>query len=263
MFCQKCGNELGESQTFCKFCGTRSASTTTSESKRKQYSFARRMWLFLGILVGILALHILVSNTDPNTLRNGPSAPTAEVQKAQKPSVNAVQSMEQTTLTPLAAEQTMPQDESRFIDIIAYHKMRYGDASNEFQKSTVRRQRAERIASILPGRLANDWVGQVSSMQTTSDGLGILSVKLPGNTDIKVKTMDNGLSDIGEHTLIPQGSPLYNQVASLAVGDQVAFSGRFSSRDTDYIEEVSITEKGSMTEPDFVITFPTVSKKPL
>ncbi|MGH9682716.1 MAG: hypothetical protein ACRD4S_03775 [Candidatus Acidiferrales bacterium] len=155
----------------------------------------------------------------------------------------------------------MPSDESEFTAMITRFAMGYEEASNEFQKSTIRKERGEAIAQILRSRFVDDWVGQVSAMHTTSDGLGVLSVKLPGSVEIEVETMNNSLSDIGDNTLIATGSPLYNQVADLAVGDKVTFSGRFASRDMDYIEEESITEEGSMTAPGFIFTFTNVLKE--
>ena len=156
---------------------------------------------------------------------------------------------------------TLPVDESDLISTVNAFEERYSGAANEFQKSAIRRERANTIAEILPSRSVSGWIGQVASMHTTSDGRGVLSVKFPGSYHIEVETMNNIISDISSDTLILQESPLYHQVANLAEDDKVIFSGRFASSDMDYIEEFSVTEEGSMTEPDFVFTFASVSKE--
>jgi hypothetical protein len=99
-------------------------------------------------------------------------------------------------------------------------------------------------------------------MATNSDGKGILDVELSGSSRIKIKTWNNSLSDIGDDTLIPHGSLVYNQVANLSQGDMVYFSGRFASGDLDYIKESSMTESGAMNEPEFIFTFTNVGKQP-
>jgi hypothetical protein len=63
-------------------------------------------------------------------------------------------------------------------------------------------------------------------------------------------------------TLIPHGSALYDQVAKLAVGTTVIFSGIFGPGDRDYLEEMSMTEEGSMTDPEFLFKFTNISPKP-
>lgn len=137
-------------------------------------------------------------------------------------------------------------------------KARYKAAPNEFQRSTVRKERAAALAGILPSRSVDGWIGKVSSMQTTRDGNGILSIKPLGQDSITIKTWNNSLSDVGSGTLIPTGSQLYDQVSRLFVGEIVVFSGRFESGDLDYLKEASLTEAGSMDEPEFIFRFATV-----
>jgi len=155
-------------------------------------------------------------------------------------------------------EVPLPTDEEQFIWIIRSSKGRYEAASNEFQKSTVRRERAAALAGILRGRSVDGWVGRVSSMRTTGDGEGVLSIKPLGYDSITIKTWNNGLSDIGSETLIPAGSPLYEQVSHLTVGNRVIFAGTFGSGDLDYLKESSMTEAGSMDAPEFIFTFASV-----
>jgi hypothetical protein len=149
---------------------------------------------------------------------------------------------------------SLPDGEDKFISAINSFKARYQEAPNEFRKSAIRRERASAIANTMSALSVTDWVGQVSSMTTTSDGQGSLAVKLPGGIGT-VATWNNGFSDIGSNTLIPHGSPLYEEVSHLAVGNTVVFDGTFSVGNLDYLKEASLTEEGSLTDPVFIFTF--------
>jgi hypothetical protein len=152
-------------------------------------------------------------------------------------------------------EQTLPAAEAEFVSTIASFKASYEAASNEFQKSTVRRERSAALARSLRDRSVDGWIGTVSSMQTTGDGNGILSIKPPGYGWITINTWNNSLSDIGSGTLIPAGSPLYEQVSHLSVGEKIIFAGTFGSSGLDYLKESSLTEAGAMDEPEFIFRF--------
>lgn len=153
---------------------------------------------------------------------------------------------------------SFPADEREFITTINAFGARYQQAQNEFKKSALRKERSQAIAIILPKLSITDWVGHISSMQTTQDERGILVVKL-GNSSISVQTVNNVVSDsLVPGTLIPSGSLLYEQIANLAVGNTVTFSGTFTFGELDYAREESVTEEGSMTDPEFIFTFTSV-----
>ncbi|MGH9572637.1 MAG: hypothetical protein ACRD40_03785 [Candidatus Acidiferrales bacterium] len=221
-----------------------------------------KLWVLL-ICCAVLFLYALSKalQPDPQQVATAYCCKTDAAQNAPQ-NVHEVPTAQAIPTTAQSVEQeSLPEEESEFIKTITAFQTSYGNLANEFQKSAARKQRAEDIAEILSTRSVNGWVGQVSAMHTTSDGRGVLSIRLPVATHIEVETMNNGLSDIGDNTLIPQGSPLYNQISGLSVGDEVTFGGRFGSGEMDYIEEASLTEEGSMTEPDFVFTFANVSKQ--
>ena len=62
-------------------------------------------------------------------------------------------------------EQVLPMDEADLVSTVSAFKSRYGAAPNEFQKSTVRRERAAAFARILPSLSVHDWIGYVSSAE--------------------------------------------------------------------------------------------------
>lgn len=155
---------------------------------------------------------------------------------------------------------SLPADEVKFADIIKISGARYRDARNEFQKSSVRGERAQALAEFFHGGLSiAGWLGQVSIMKTTSDGNGVLSLKVPDSPG-RLGTWSNGFSDLGSGTLIPHGSEIYNRIASLSVGETVSFSGTFVIGKSDFVSESSLTEDGSMTDPDFIFKFSSIHK---
>ena len=107
-----------------------------------------------------------------------------------------------------------------------------------------------------------NWVGKIKGIETISDGRGVVYIGLPGHGNIKVSnriTVSDAFTTWGAGRFISPGSSLYNKVANLAVGDTVLFSGTFAQGD-DYLEELSLTEEGSMHEPEFSLTFMNIIK---
>ena len=98
-------------------------------------------------------------------------------------------------------------------------------------------------------------------MGTTSDGSAYVAVKLEGN-EISIQTWNNGVSDLGDKTLIPVNTPLFNAISDLKKGIRVKVSGQFVAGEQDFIGEQSLTEIGSMTEPAFSVHFTKVETAP-
>ena len=86
-------------------------------------------------------------------------------------------------------------------------------------------------------------------------------MSIAGRNPFAIKTWNNALSDIFDETLIENGSELYNAIADLSKGDKVVFSGTFASDERDFIREASVTERGSMTDPEFILKFSDVRIK--
>jgi hypothetical protein len=100
------------------------------------------------------------------------------------------------------------------------------------------------------------WVEPLES--ATPDG------RLPANFKFEgasVKTWNNSLSDIGDHTLLEPGSAPHTQAVDLRPGQSVEFSGTFLAGDKDCFRESSITQRGSMSEPEWIFRFQTITPK--
>jgi hypothetical protein len=76
------------------------------------------------------------------------------------------------------------------------------------------------------------WIGKIDSLSTTDDGKAVLTMKLSceGGT---LKTWNSALSDIGDNTLIPQSSKLYDTLSDVGEGKTVSFGGAFIHDDKD------------------------------
>jgi len=152
-----------------------------------------------------------------------------------------------------------PKIQQGFMKVIEQSYTDYKNAPNELKKSAIRTERGKLIKSILGNtRKFTDWVCVVKSLETTRGGNAIFEVEIE-NTKISLKTWNNDFQLF--NTLIKQSDPLYNIISDLKKGDKIIISGLFmKSNKNDYIFEFSITEKGSMRKPDFIIKFEKIKK---
>jgi hypothetical protein len=155
--------------------------------------------------------------------------------------------------------EVIPKGEEAFIEVVQSFERQYEAAPNDLKKSARRTERARAIATILsrfgPPRR---WIGTIDDIGTNSEGKAYVSIKL-GGSEVIVKTWNNFVSDVEDQTLINQGTNMYSVLSELSNGSTIAFSGEFIPAAKDHIKEVSLTEQGSMTEPEFLIRFRTIN----
>ena len=63
-----------------------------------------------------------------------------------------------------------------------------------------------------------------------------------------------------DKSLIHIDSELYERIIDLEKGNSVITSGNFTKSDTDYFQETSITDSGSLTEPEYLVKFGEIEK---
>jgi hypothetical protein len=144
--------------------------------------------------------------------------------------------------------------QTSFESLIETYRGQYKSFSNEVKKSKVRRLRKTAIKSMIGStRKVKLWTGTLSSISTNSDGNAYVSIHIKGCCHIK--TWNNSLSDISDNTAIIAASKLSSILENLNTGDKVWFTGRFFSDSQDHIKELSITEDGAMTDPEFLFKF--------
>ena len=88
--------------------------------------------------------------------------------------------------------------------------------------------------------------------------VGLMAGEIEIAPDVAVKTWNNSFSDISDDTLIEPSDPLFDRVLKLKDGQVVTFSGRFPADDANCIRESSLTLKGNLETPGFIMKFSSV-----
>jgi hypothetical protein len=158
---------------------------------------------------------------------------------------------------PKQIEIPIPEQEKYFIVAVQVWRKHYRSAPNEMAQGGTRSQRRISICDVLQQMSISDWVGRIETLSSNSDGKGVLEISLA--PDIRVKTWNNDLSDAASHTLIDPSSSLFGTVSQMRKGDRVVFSGAFFPSDVDCVSETSMSLEGSMTDPEFLFRFLSVS----
>lgn len=140
-----------------------------------------------------------------------------------------------------------------FIETIQDYSAQYEAAPNDLKKSTVARKRLDAFAKLKgdPKKISG-WYGTIEKLGTNGDGDAFLTIKLLVD-NITFSTWNNSLSDSSSKTLIKNGTPLYDQISEMAEGNVVMFSGAIG-------QAKNLTERGKMTDPDFLFKFSKVEK---
>lgn len=135
----------------------------------------------------------------------------------------------------------------------------YDRADNDLQKSALKAERAQQLRAALRGTLAfQDWAGKLSYMSTDRDGSAYVKIELAENVSIHT-SRGNVISKEGSALLRP-GSELYQRFSTMKVGDAVRVSGEFVPDAEFFVHETSLTERGSMSDPDFAVRIFSVLK---
>lgn len=146
------------------------------------------------------------------------------------------------------------EQQTKFHRVVREYAKAYEEASNDMAAGAQRQKRAKAICSLLGKRPSvKGWTGFITELSSNGDGLGVLSIGT--SKGITVKTWNNALSDSSDNTLIPVDSPVMETAMNLSVGQAVEFSGTFVRDRTDCLREGSLTQDGSMREPEFIIRF--------
>lgn len=197
--------------------------------------------VMLGIVVSLFVLFVIVG------IISNKSAPTIQAQTTPG------------SAPPPSSDTAIvgPKEEVDFINIVLQSRDSYNAGSNDMAKGAARPARGASICRTVPHLRISNWVGKIATLSSNSDGNGVLAITLADN--VTIRTWNNSLSDLEDHTLILPSDPLLAQVSSMKVGDIVRFSGHFFSSDLDCFNEQSVSIEGSMTDPDFTLRFTSVS----
>ncbi|MHC8366273.1 hypothetical protein ACYZT9_10415 [Pseudomonas sp. ZT5P21] len=140
-----------------------------------------------------------------------------------------------------------------FIETVQDYSSQYEAAPNELKKSSVAKKRMDAFAKLNgdPRKIAG-WYGTIEKLGTNGDGDAYITIRLLVD-NITISTWNNSFSDAGSNTLIKNGTPLYEAISEMAEGNVVMFSGALG-------KVKNVSEKGKMTDPDFLFKFTKVEK---
>jgi hypothetical protein len=211
----------------------------------------------------ILGMVSAASTPRTSSVTVTPATTTATTTTSTSTSTSVATTDDTAKVDPLAG---LPDGEKKFCVAVVASGRKYKAASseNELKRSKIRGDRTRVLNSL--NSTATGWVGKIDGLSTTGDGKAALKVKLPcgdSSIDVVVMTWNNGLSDIEDNTLIAQSSKLYDALSDLGTGKRIKFSGSFVTGDeTNGYHEASLSESGSMTDPEFIMKFSSAAAAP-
>lgn len=158
-----------------------------------------------------------------------------------------------------SGELPYPQSQRQFVDLNRECATAYRAGTNEIQRSLAFNSCNESRTQHAAKGAIRGWLGTVERI-STDQGADVVSFRITTSIDgfdITYGTVSNRLSDARYGSLITQSSPLFGVLANLHVGDKVAFDGEFLGDPAGKtgVWEASMTERGSMEEPEFNIRF--------
>jgi hypothetical protein len=143
----------------------------------------------------------------------------------------------------------------------AEFKQQFLSAKNDIKRSSVFNNAANWSENFKDNLFnANDyWYGKIIDIRTDQGGtkaaIEIRSTKYGIQIDYET---DNELFTVYDELIIKKGSKLYNQISDLEIDQYVKFKFNFIDGGNRGVFEKSITEEGSITEPEFVVKFITI-----
>ena len=154
----------------------------------------------------------------------------------------------------------IPDDQTKFVQTVQKAQEANKVATNDMQKGGARAAREKELCALLSMPSIANWVGDVYSISSNSDGKGVLEVTI--GPDVYVKTWNNAISDALHSTMIDPGTSLFDRASQLKEGQKIKFSGSFVRDTGDSIGcfyESSLTLDGKLSEPEFIFRFSDVS----
>jgi hypothetical protein len=109
----------------------------------------------------------------------------------------------------------MPEAEKRLITAVEKARAAYATGANEMAQGAARPARAKEICTALKDLRVSNWLGEVETLSSNSDGLGVLSIGIASG--ISTKTWNNAISDFETKTLIDPESAVFKEAIALSV----------------------------------------------
>jgi len=139
-------------------------------------------------------------------------------------------------------------------DLVCSTKWEYLEQQNDIQRASSVSKRNRGIQEILQNKYSfTNWEGAIREIDVVGESGIALTISL--KCKVRIKTWNNTISDMGDRTIIDLDSSIGDFLANAYIGDKVKVSGTFIPGTDSHIYESSITERGRMTEPEYIVHF--------
>lgn len=147
------------------------------------------------------------------------------------------------------AQTIAPDSEKSFLSIIMSYRVSWDEAKNDIVREEVRPSRDRDICRRQID--VKDWIGSVREISDflNENDAATFSIDLPSDVSLTTGGLINN-----NGTLIQRGSDLFKVITDLSVNQHVIFSGRFILNQ-GCPEEISLTDKGSISAPEYLFLF--------
>jgi hypothetical protein len=155
----------------------------------------------------------------------------------------------------LVTRARMPSSQSEFCSAVDAARRQYADASgNEIRQAAAVKQRAARLTRLE----VKEWLAEVDEIETSMAKGAFISVTVPCEGRVRLRTWNNMISDVTDHTMIPERSRLYGVLGSLRQGQSVVVSADAITSSDGGPREISVTSAGAMLDPEFLVRFTSI-----
>lgn len=141
-----------------------------------------------------------------------------------------------------------PAEQAAFVQVNEDAQAKYKNRANDLSISPLRRTRDGSICGMHLTNAVN-WVGTIHDISPSDDQI-LMAVDIADG--IYLESFGNAARDKGIGTQIPKDSPVYRSLLALKEGQRVRFSGQFVANDSDCPLENSVTDDGSLREPEYI-----------
>ena len=180
---------------------------------------------------------------------DGKTYQRCEEKRAQEPNAQCEPKQVEASIPPAV----LPEPERLLIAAVEKACGAYIAGATEMAQEAARPARAKAICAAIKTPQVSGWVGEVETLSSNSDGLGVLAIRIAKG--VLVKTWNNAISDTSNKTLIDPESAVFKKAVILKKGQLVKFAGQFIRDDTDCFREGSLSLKGSLTQPEYIFRF--------
>jgi len=153
-----------------------------------------------------------------------------------------------------------PQDQEIFLKELTNFSNQYRNNENGAFRTQLRMKRSNWLKSYFQAnKNLTNWTGWIKEINTSSVDNSIeIKLEFQGYY-VTIQTTNNFISDNaspGQKTMIDFNSDFGKKIIGFNIGQKVRFSGNFFPDEyEDGITEMSITESGSMLDPEFLFFF--------